>query len=63
MIEIAVMVKNYLVLQRDQISPKKFRKLFKYFVLDIEAAKTAYLSGFNRNVVDEYLLFISKIIS
>ncbi|MFP6637916.1 MAG: IS1595 family transposase, partial [Nitrospinaceae bacterium] len=54
------MTKSYVILRRARILMQKFRKILKYFSLDIEATKVAQLTGLNRNTVNKYLLLIRK---
>jgi len=47
-------------LKRSKISEAKFREFIRYFSLDLDAHKIAFLTGLNRNTVNRYLLLIRK---
>ena len=42
-------------IKRSRITEAKFRELIKYFSLDLEAQKIAFLTHLNRNTVNRYL--------
>jgi len=46
--------------KRSRISEAKFRALVRYFSLDLDAHKIAFLTRLNRNTVNRYLLLIRK---
>jgi transposase len=48
---------------RARISEMKSRSLVKYYNLDIEAKKTAVLTGLNRNTVNRYYVLLRKMIA
>ena len=45
---------------RSKISEDKFRKIIKYFVLDLDPQKIASLTSLNRNTVNRYLVRIRE---
>jgi hypothetical protein len=45
---------------RSKISENKFRKIIRYFALDLDAQKIAALTGLNRNTVNRYLIRIRE---
>ncbi len=45
---------------RSRISEAKFRKIIKYFSLDIEANKASVLSSLNRNTLNRYYMLIRR---
>ena len=47
-------------IKRSRISEAKFREFIRYFSLDLDAHKIAFLMGLNRNTVNRYLLLIRK---
>ena len=47
-------------LKRSKISEAKFREFIRYFSLDLDAHKIAFLTGLNRNTVNRYVLLIRK---
>ena len=47
-------------LKRSKISEAKFREFIRYFSLDLDAHKIAFLTGLNRNTVNRYLFLIRK---
>ena len=47
-------------IKRSKISEAKFREFIRYFSLDLDAHKIAFLTGLNRNTVNRYLLLIRK---
>ena len=47
-------------IKRSRISEAKFREFIRYFSLDLDAHKIAFLTGLNRNTVNRYLLLIRK---
>ena len=47
-------------LKRSKISEAKFREFIRYFSLDLDAHKIAFLTGLNRNTVNRYLLLLRK---
>ena len=47
-------------LKRSRISEAKFRELVRYFSLDLDAHKIAFLTRLNRTTVNRYLLLIRK---
>ena len=49
---------NYL--KRSKISEAKFREFIRYFSLDLDAHKIAFLTGLYRNTVNRFLLLIRK---
>jgi len=50
-------------IKRSRISEAKFLEFIKYFSLDLDAYKIAFLTGLNRNTVNRYLLLIRKMIA
>ena len=50
-------------IKRSKISEAKFREFIRYFSLDLDAHKIAFLTGLNRNTVNRYLLLIRKMIA
>jgi transposase len=46
--------------KRSRITEAKFRALVRYFSLDLDARKIAFLTRLNRNTVNRYLLLIRK---
>ena len=54
------MASSYAILERARISMKKFRKILKYFSLDVEATKISQLTGLNRDTVNKYLFLICE---
>ncbi len=54
------MASSYAILERARISMKKFRKILKYFSLDVEATKVSQLTGLNRDTVNKYLFLIHE---
>jgi transposase len=49
--------------RRARISEEKFRAVVRHFSLDIEAKKTAVLTGLNRNTVNRYFILLRQIIA
>lgn len=49
-------------LTRAKISQYQIKKIIKHFCIDIEASKTAYLTGVNRNTVNRYYNWFRQII-
>ena len=47
-------------IKRSKITETKFRELIKYFSLDLEAQKIAFLTHLNRNTVNRYLRLIRE---
>jgi transposase-like protein len=47
-------------IKRSRISEAKFREFIRYFSLDLDAHKIAFLTSLNRNTVNRYLLLIRK---
>ena len=47
-------------IKRSKIAEAKFRELIKYFSLDLEAQKIAFLTHLNRNTVNRYLRLIRE---
>ena len=47
-------------IKRSKITEAKFRELIKYFSLDLEAPKIAFLTHLNRNTVNRYLRLIRE---
>ena len=47
-------------IKRSRISEAKFREFVRYFSLDLDAHKIAFLTGLNRNTVNRYLLLLRK---
>ena len=47
-------------INRSRISEAKFREFIRYFSLDLDAHKIAFLTSLNRNTVNRYLLLIRK---
>jgi len=47
-------------IKRSRISEAKFREVVRYFSLDLDAHKIAFLTGLKRNTVNRYLLLIRK---
>ncbi|MDJ0720008.1 MAG: IS1595 family transposase [Desulfobacterales bacterium] len=45
---------------RSKISENKFRKIIRYFALDLDAQQIAALTGLNRNTVNRYLIRIRE---
>ncbi len=45
-------------INRSRISEHKFRQIVKYFSLDLEAKKVAYLTRLNRNTINRYFNLI-----
>jgi transposase-like protein len=46
--------------RRSKISEDKFRKIIKYFVLDLDVLKIASLTSLNRNTIHRYLIRIRE---
>ena len=46
--------------KRSRISEVKFREFIRYFSLDLDAHKIAFLTSLNRNTVNRHLLLIRK---
>ncbi len=46
--------------RRSKISEDKFRKIIRYFVLDLDAQKIAALTSLNRNTVNRYLIRVRE---
>ena len=49
-------------LTRAKISQYQIKKIIKHFCVDIEASKTAYLLGINRNTVNQYYGLFRQVI-
>jgi transposase-like protein len=47
-------------IKRSRISEAKVREFIRYFSLDLDAHKIAFLTSLNRNTVNRYLLLIRK---
>jgi hypothetical protein len=47
-------------IKRSRISEAKFREFVRYFSLDLDAHKIAFLTGLNRNTVNRYLHLLRK---
>jgi transposase len=50
------------MIQRNRLSKYKLKKIMHYFCLDIDATKTAELSGFNRNTINKYFMMFREAI-
>jgi transposase len=46
--------------RRSKISEDKFRKIIRYFVLDLDSEKISSLTSLNRNTINRYLVRIRK---
>lgn len=46
--------------RRSKISEDKFRKIIRYFVLDLDSQKIASLTSLNRNTINRYLVRIRE---
>jgi transposase len=51
---------NNKYIKRSRISEAKFREFIKYFSLDLDAYKIAFLTDLNRNTINRYLLIVRK---
>jgi transposase-like protein len=47
-------------IKRSRISEAKLREFIRFFSLDLDAHKIAFLTGLNRNTVNRYLLLLRK---
>lgn len=50
------------MIKRRRLSNYKIKKIIHYFCVDIDATRTAELSGFNRNTINSYFLLFRKAI-
>jgi transposase len=50
------------MIQRNRLSKYKLKKIIHCFCFDIDATKTAELSGFNRNTINKYFMMFREAI-